>query len=558
MKQIFTSLLCSLLCISAVLNAQTRYINEVFTEVSVESDVTYGVNGTLLFLPVVGEVVPQALNMDVYQPVGDTQTDRPVVLVFHTGNFLPPVTNAQISGSKQDSSVVEICTQLARRGYVACSVDYRLGWNPLAPTQPERALGLIQAAYRGVQDGTTAIRYLKATVDAGNPYAIDPEKIVSWGVGTGGYISLAMATLNNEDPATNTLTSYNEILTTTNGPAKFLLDVDQDGQPETPMVLQSYHGDLEGKVTTVVPADGFGLTMGDTTNYANHPDYSSKFALAVNVGGALGDISWLDEESTPTISVQAPGDIFAPYKDDVLVVPTTNDPIVRVQGSFIVAGNQEILGNQNFADENYNDAITDLAKANAAADGDTYYEGLFPFVRPVNSFGIQEGVVIDWWDEGAPSPADGQGMGIPWNLLPHPTDPSGETSFHENGLVLNEGMSAEKARANIADIMSYVLPRACVSLGLGDCITSSVNDLPISETHLLLSPNPASGYVTIATDNSMIQSIAISDLQGRVLFNASAINSTSQTLDISDLTGGMYIVKAKLEDGIATSRLTVD
>jgi len=192
------------------------------------------------------------------------------------------------------------------------------------------------------------------------------------------------------------------------------------------------------------------------------------------------------------------------------VVPTTNDPIVRVQGSFIVAGNQEILGNQNFADENYNDAITDIAKANAAADDDDYYEGLFPFVRPVNSFGIQEGVVIDWWDEGAPSPADGQGMGIPWNLLPHPTDPSGETSFHENGLVLNEGMSAEKARA------------------------------------------------TIATDNSMIQSIAISDLQGRVLFNASAINSTSQTLDISDLTGGMYIVKAKLEDGIATSRLTVD
>ena len=97
--------------------------------------------------------------MDVYQPSGDTETSRPLVLVFHTGNFLPNVLNGQISGTKKDSSVVEICTQLARRGYVAASVDYRVGWNPLASTQPERALGLIQAAYRGLQDGRNAIRY---------------------------------------------------------------------------------------------------------------------------------------------------------------------------------------------------------------------------------------------------------------------------------------------------------------------------------------------------------------------------------------------------------------
>ncbi len=557
MKQIFTSLLFSLLCISTVLNAQTRYIDEVFTEVSVEADVTYGVNGTLLFLPVVGEVVPQALQMDVYQPVGDTEGDRPAVLIFHNGNFLPPVTNAQISGTRQDSSVVEIATQLAKRGYVAATVSYRLGWNPLAPTQPERALGLIQAAYRGVQDGTTAVRYLKATVDGGNPYAINPEKIVAWGVGTGGYVTLAMATLNNEDEATNTITSYSEILTTTNGPGKFLLDVDQDGTPETPMVVQSFHGDIEGKLTTVVPTDGFGLTAGDTTNYSNLPEYSSKFALAVNVGGALGDISWLDEESTPTISVQSPFDIFAPYADEVLVVPTTNESIVRVQGSLLVAANQDGLGNQNFDGENYNDAITEVARANAATAGHDYFEGLFPFIRPVNSAGIPEGVVLNWWDPEAPSPADGQGMGIPWNLLPHPSDPSGETSFHENGLVLNEGMSAEKARANIADVMAFVLPRACVSLDLGDCIVSSVQDLPLSATDLQISPNPANGNVTITVDNSLIESLVISDLQGKVIFQAPVINTSSQTLDISALTSGMYIVKAKLQDGIATSKLSV-
>lgn len=558
MKQIFTCLLFSMFFISSALNAQNRYIDEIFTDVTVEADVTYGVNGTLLFLPVLGEVVPQALQMDIYQPEGDTETDRPAVLIFHNGNFLPPVTNGQISGTRQDSSVVEIATQLAKRGYVAATVSYRLGWNPLAPTQPERALGLIQAAYRGVQDGTTAVRYLKATVDGGNPYAINPDKIVAWGVGTGGYVTLAMATLNNEDASTNTLTSYSEILTTTNGPGKFLLDTDGDGTPETPMVVQSYHGDIEGKNTTVVPANGFGLTLGDTTNYANLPDYSSKFALAVNIGGALGDISWLDEESTPTISVQSPFDIFAPYADEVLVVPTTNDPIVRVQGSLLVAGNQDLLGNNaTFDQENYTDVITETAKANAATADHDYYEGLFPFIRPVNSGGIPEGVVLNWWDPAGPSPADGQGMGIPWNMLPHPSDPTGETSFHENGLVLNEGMSAEKSRANIADVMAFVLPRACVSLGLGDCIVSSVENLPLSNTELTISPNPASSNITVAADNSLIESIVISDIQGKIILNAPVINTTSQTLDISALNSGMYIVKAKLEDGISTSKLTV-
>ncbi|MEM7724251.1 MAG: hypothetical protein AAF376_18050 [Pseudomonadota bacterium] len=82
------------------------------------------------------------------------------------------------------------------------------------------ALGLIQAAYRGVQDGRTAIRFFKKTVaEDGNPYGIDDSKITMWGNGTGGYLVLGV----------NGLSFYNEIPLAANPSGKFLLDVNMLG-----------------------------------------------------------------------------------------------------------------------------------------------------------------------------------------------------------------------------------------------------------------------------------------------------------------------------------------
>ena len=39
---------------------------------------------------------------------------------------------------------------------------------------------------------------MRMTEDNGNPYGIDPNKIVLGGQGTGAYISLGYATLDNE------------------------------------------------------------------------------------------------------------------------------------------------------------------------------------------------------------------------------------------------------------------------------------------------------------------------------------------------------------------------
>lgn len=213
------------------LHAQ-RYVSEVFTnaQVVVTPDNIYGTNidfltsslgspnvpadvVTLQTAVTTGSEIPAAyfdpsdgstalkvtnVRYDVYQPdqALDTETARPVLLYLHTGNALPPPLNGSPNGRRTDSTAVEVCKRMARRGYVAVSMSYRLGWNPLAATEQERRGQLLNALYRALHDVRQCVRSLKADAADGNPLAIDPDKIVVLGEGTGGYIALANATLD--------------------------------------------------------------------------------------------------------------------------------------------------------------------------------------------------------------------------------------------------------------------------------------------------------------------------------------------------------------------------
>ena len=184
MKHIFT---LSFLFVVFGLHAQERYLDEVFDEVTITEDVEYASNITVI--TALQGLPPMAMSqfMDVYEPAGDTLDSRPLVLVFHTGNFLPQYVNGSALGTRKDSSIVELCNRFARMGYVTASVDYRLGWNPLAGTQVERTYQLINAAYRGVQDARTAVRYFRMNAaEMDNEFGIDPEKIAMFGDGTAG------------------------------------------------------------------------------------------------------------------------------------------------------------------------------------------------------------------------------------------------------------------------------------------------------------------------------------------------------------------------------------
>ena len=544
MKRLYILIvLFSLTLMSSDTYAQERYLDEVFDDITVTSNVVYSNNATVLLVPFTGEAVQIPLLMDVYEPTGDTEIDRPLIVALHTGNFLPNVTNGQISGTMRDSSVVEFCTRFAKMGYVAASVDYRTGWNPLATTTPERTLGLIQAAYRGIQDGRTAVRYFRDDAAGADMFNIDPNSITAFGLGTGGYITLGMGSLND----------YSEIVQTEAPPGKFLLDLDMDMVPETPMVVPVYHGDINGETTSVTPDGAFGLPAGDTTTYAHFPGLSSDVNLVINIGGAMGDIGWLDEMSAPVVSVQSAFDIFAPYGDGTVIVPTTGDPVIRAQGSLTVAERLDLLGVNDILDNaTFEDYATELAITNSALAGHEYYPGLLPIVKPLNSSGRDEGVVTTWWDPDARSPEDGQGMGVPWNMLPHQLG----GTYHDQGLILNEGMSAEKSRANIDTIMTFLAPRACVLLELPCAANfiSSTEELLIDQVEVKISPNPSSSMIRFETEEA-IERIELVNIDGRVVQLKNNINDRYVSMNISSLETGNYIAKIYVENGLVTKQI---
>jgi len=63
MKQTITFLGLFIL-LTSLMSAQTRYIDEVFDEVEVTRDVTYGVNATVLALAQAEEAISQVLTLD--------------------------------------------------------------------------------------------------------------------------------------------------------------------------------------------------------------------------------------------------------------------------------------------------------------------------------------------------------------------------------------------------------------------------------------------------------------------------------------------------------------
>ena len=189
LQSVFTIALLSLgLSVSA--QKGDRYLDDVFSAVTVTSDVTYATNISILPMLQGLPPSPATLKCDIYEPTGDALTDRPVIILVHTGSFLPPVLNGQPTGSKTDLSIVEQCTRWAKKGYVAVAMDNRLGWNPTSTDQNVRTSSLLGAAYRGIQDAKAMVRYMRMTEATGNPHGIDPNKIILGGQGTGAYISL--------------------------------------------------------------------------------------------------------------------------------------------------------------------------------------------------------------------------------------------------------------------------------------------------------------------------------------------------------------------------------
>jgi|GEM_PF-7067857 len=251
--------------------------------------------------------------------------------------------------------------------------------------------------------------------------------------------------------------------------------------------------------------------------------------------------------------------MFAPYGDAVLSVPGQNLAVVQVQGGMAThmrlqeLGNNDIYSQYDFNQGDYSE-ITQEAEDNSAIAGHDYFPGLYPWINEPNSLGLDEGVVLNWWNATDPAPL--AGMGIPWNMLPHP---NGGT-FHDQAQVTNENMSPEKSRANLDKVINFILPRSLVVLdlpGASDFLDpNSVEDQDLADDAIKVYPNPASSVLAFDTDNILINKINIYNASG-TLQNTLKVSNTQSNIDVSNLTGGLHFFKVYTEEGVVTKKVMI-
>ena len=137
------------------------------------------------------------LTLDLYKPL-NSDTARPLLILAHGGSWL--------SGCKEN--MAWLCQEMAERGYVAATVNYRKGWHkddyvptPINPgifeggncLYPADSMEILRAIYRGMQDLKGAIRWLKARVYADSSCN---HAVLVGGESAGAFLALAAGLLD--------------------------------------------------------------------------------------------------------------------------------------------------------------------------------------------------------------------------------------------------------------------------------------------------------------------------------------------------------------------------
>lgn len=252
---------------------QGRYSTQIFSNVTTTSAVQFGQNTSFTG-------ANTTLRMDIYEPTGDVETARPLIIWAHGGSF--------IGGSRTDGDVVALSQAFAKRGYVCASIDYRLGMWPIDSTNA------VKAVVRAVQDMKAAVRFFYMDRETSNTYKIDTTRIIIGGSSAGAITAMHMAYL------------------------------DQDCEVEyyiSPAALTALGG-IEGT--------------------SGNPGYSSNVHAVVNLAGALASYGWLEAGDIPCCSLQGDDDSVVPYNHGFASV--SGFSVINMDGSRMIEARAQDQG----------------------------------------------------------------------------------------------------------------------------------------------------------------------------------------------------------------------
>jgi para-nitrobenzyl esterase len=218
-----------------------RFDTELFPTVNI-STVTYS--------------TPYNLQMDIYQPAGDTMAHRPVIILAHGGSFF--------AGTRTDDATVDtLCMRFARRGYVTASIDYRLTTIGVMLTAAD-SLQQIDAVMKAVSDGKAAVRYFVQDAATTNTYKVDSNSIFVGGNSAGAVLYMHVVYLDSIQEC-----------------------------PANIATAMAANGDFEGN--------------------SGNAGYTTKTKAMVNLAGALNQTSFVGPNEKPSVNFQGSQDNVVPY-----------------------------------------------------------------------------------------------------------------------------------------------------------------------------------------------------------------------------------------------------
>lgn len=219
-----------------------RFESEIFSDVEVS---------TLEYSDVYDwSLINTGLDMDVYQPVGDLESNRPLIIFAHGGTF--------VAGDKDNFAMVELCEAFAKRGYVTASIQYRLtsSINLILPNANEI---LTQTVINAIGDMKSAVRFFRKDVaENGNSFRINEDLIFVGGYSAGAITAMHLAMLD---------------------------------EGEVPEELQIFVDEMDG-------------LEGNSGNSG----YSSEVSGVVSLAGAIFSTNFIDQNDVPVYSAHAMDD----------------------------------------------------------------------------------------------------------------------------------------------------------------------------------------------------------------------------------------------------------
>jgi para-nitrobenzyl esterase len=244
----------------------SRFIDSVFTEVKDATTLQYGSNVTI-------GGVQQDLFMDVFEPLNDSETPRPLIILAFGGSF--------ITGERSDMN--QIAIDYAMRGYVAATIDYRI-YDKLAILDSAKLLDVV---VKGVGDMKASVRYFKEDfTENGNTFNIDTNYIFVGGASSGAILANHVGLVGAND----------------NVPEYFQSVID-------------VNGGWEG-------------------NSSENTSYSSSVTGVISFSGAIKDVAWIDENDVPVFAAHDYQDPVVPYERGLSVLDfgSLQVPLMYISG----------------------------------------------------------------------------------------------------------------------------------------------------------------------------------------------------------------------------------